>query len=67
MVDVPKGTDPGSTPVTTPPGGPTVTVATLVLPLLQVPPPASDKVVVEPAHTVNFPVMAPGNGLTVIT
>ena len=58
MTDVP-----GVTPVTTP--VPRPTVATVVVPLVQVPPPASAKVVVAPAHTVVTPVIAAGNGNTV--
>ena len=54
------------TPVTTPP--PEVTVATAGVLELQVPPvEASDNVVVRPIHTFMVPVIAAGNGLTVIT
>ena len=42
-------------------------IATPVLPLVHVPPPASLKVVVKPAQTVAVPVMADGNGFTVTT
>ena len=56
---------PAPTPVTTP--LPEPTVATPVLPLVHAPPPASLSVMVRPAHTGVFPVMAAGVGLTVIT
>ena len=57
---------PGVTPVTKP--DPVITVATAGVPLLQVPPPASPlSEVVKPWHTLNVPVMAVGNALTVIT
>jgi hypothetical protein len=57
---------PADTPVTTPP---LVTVATAVLLLVQLPPVvASARVVVEPVHTVDAPVMVatPGVAFTVI-
>ena len=61
MVDVPD-----DTPVTTPVEEPTV--ATLVLPLVHVPPLViSLKVVVNPAQTTAVPVTDDGNGLTVTT
>jgi hypothetical protein len=60
IVDVPL-----STPETTPVPAPIV--ATEVLPLSHVPPPASESVVVEPSHTEAVPEMADGAGLTVIT
>ena len=56
---------PDETPVTTPVED--TTVAIPVLPLVHVPPPASLKVVVNPAHTVPVPVMDVGNGFTVTT
>ena len=40
-------------------------MAMAVLLLLQVPPPASYKIVVAPAQTVLVPVIAPGSGFTV--
>jgi hypothetical protein len=40
-------------------------VAMAVLLLVQVPPPASVRVVVEPIQTVAVPLMAEGSGLTV--
>jgi hypothetical protein len=43
------------------------TVAIPVALLLQVPPPASLRVVVNPEHTVSVPSIAVGNGLTVTT
>jgi len=42
-------------------------VAIVVLLLLQVPPPASLKVVVSPEHTFRVPRIAVGNGSTVTT
>ena len=60
IIDVPP-----VTPVTTPVDE--LTVATAVVPLLQVPPlVASLSVVVAPAHATAVPVIANGNGLTVI-
>jgi hypothetical protein len=54
---------PAETPVTMPPAS---TVATPVVPLLQVPPAViSLRLVVEPAHTSVVPVNAAGNGSTV--
>ena len=50
---------PNTTPVLTP------TVATAVLPLLQLPPPASLSVIVEFTHTDDGPLIADGNGSTV--
>jgi hypothetical protein len=44
---------------------PVPTVATLVLPLAHVPPPASVSAVVLPMQTLVVPVIAPGSGLTV--
>jgi len=56
---------PGDTPVTMPVPAPTVAI--LVLPLYQVPPPvASLRVIILPAATVVGPVGADGKGLTVI-
>ena len=52
-------------PVTIPVVEPTV--ATPVALLLHVPPPASDKVVVNPEQTLRLPSIAVGNGLTVTT
>ena len=43
------------------------TVATVISLLLHVPPPASDKVVVNPEQTLRLPSIAVGNGLTVTT
>ena len=54
--------NPAVTPVTTPV---LVMVATDVLPLAHVPPPASDKVVVVPGHAIAVPDIAAGNGLIV--
>jgi hypothetical protein len=57
--------EPEATPVITPVDAPTV--ATEVLPLLQVPPDvASETVVVAPVQTVVVPVIADGAPLTVI-
>lgn len=56
---------PEISPLTTP--DPEPTVATEVLLLLQVPPPASLSEVDEPIHTLFTPEMAAGNGLTVTT
>jgi len=53
---------PGDTPVTEP--EPVTTVATLVVPLLQVPPVVSVNKVVNPWHTLAVPVIAAGNALT---
>ena len=58
MVEVPD-----VTPVTTPVPG--TTVATVVVLLLQVPPPASLNVVVDPIHTNVVPEIDDGNALTV--
>ena len=58
MVEVPD-----AIPLTTPVPG--ATVATVVVLLLHVPPPASLNVVVEPRHTDAVPVIDEGNGLTV--
>jgi hypothetical protein len=55
---------PAETPVTIPVVAPTVALA---LPVLQVPPPASFRVVVVPGHTTSDPVIAPGSGFTVTT
>src|SRR5436305_1140752 len=55
---------PASTPATAPLREPMVALAAMLL--VQVPPPALLKVVVAPVHTVVGPLMAPGNGLTVI-
>ena len=60
IVDVP-----GVPPVTKPEADPIV--ATTVLLLIHVPPPASLKVVDRPEHTDVVPVIADGNGLTVAT
>jgi hypothetical protein len=57
-------TVPDRTPVTTPDTPPTV--ATSVLLLVNVPPPVPINVVVNPVHTVDAPIVAPGVGLTVI-
>jgi len=54
---------PGPTPVTIPADG--SMVATDVVPLIQVPPPASVKLMVEATHTAPGMVIVPGNGLTV--
>jgi hypothetical protein len=54
---------PPVTPATTP--DPETTVATMVLPLVQVPPPASVNDVVVPGQTVIVPVIADGRGFTV--
>jgi hypothetical protein len=56
---------PAKTPDTTP--VPETTVATLVVLLLHVPPPASLSEVVEPTQTEGVPLIADGNGLTVTT
>ncbi len=56
---------PAATPVTIP--LPEPTVANVVLLLLQVPPPASLKVTVAPAHTTPVPVIPAGRGFTVTT
>jgi hypothetical protein len=57
---------PAAMPVTSPDEAPTV--ATVVLPLVQLPPAsASLNVVIDPAHTASVPAMADGNGLTVTT
>ena len=53
---------PADTPVTTPVPDPIV--ATAVLLLVQVPPPASLSVVVSPAHTFVVPLIAAGSGFT---
>jgi hypothetical protein len=59
MTDVPA-----ATPVTTPDAEPMV--ATLVVPLVQVPPDvALVNVLVLPTHTDSEPLIAPGNALTV--
>ena len=58
MVEVPA-----DTPLTTPVPG--ATVATVVVLLLQVPPPASLNVVVDPTHTDAVPDIDDGNALTV--
>ena len=56
---------PAATPVTTPVVAPTVAVD--VAPLLQVPPGViSPKVVVAPTHMLVVPVIAAGDGLTVM-
>jgi hypothetical protein len=55
-------TVPAATPVTTPVEDPTVARP---LPLVQVPPPASVRVIVWPTHTLEGPEMAPGSGFTV--
>ena len=52
-------------PVTTPVVNPTVAIPVALL--LHVPPPASDKVVVNPEQTLRLPSIAVGNGLTVTT
>jgi hypothetical protein len=54
---------PASTPVTTPEAEPTV--ATLVVLLAHVPPPASVSVAVKPSHATDVPLIADGNGFTV--
>jgi hypothetical protein len=53
---------PEETPVTMPDAGPTVAVA---LAVLQVPPPPSVNVIVDPTHTFDGPDIAEGNGFTV--
>ena len=55
---------PAVTPATVPVDEPIVALPLL---LLQVPPPASVKFVVDPAHTLLAPVIDDGNGFTVIT
>lgn len=55
---------PGNIPVTTP--LPEPMVATEGLPLLHVPPPGHDNVVVPPTHTVVIPVIGLGDGIIVI-
>ena len=69
VADVKIITDvPAETPVTIPPPTePGVTVATLLVTLVQVPPPAVGLVntVVDPTHTVIVPTEADGNALTV--
>ncbi len=52
-------------PVTMPVVDPTVAMPVLLL--LQVPPPASDNVVVKPEQTLSVPSIVVGNGLTVTT
>ena len=47
--------------------GPGTTVAVAVLLVLQVPEDASVNVIVKPVHTDGLPVIADGNGFTVIT
>ena len=54
---------PGDIPVTIPVEEPAVAIP--VVPLAHVPPPASLKVVVNPAQTAAVPLIADGNGLTV--
>lgn len=54
---------PATNPLTTPEPNPTD--ATVVLPLVHVPPPASLSVVERPAQTEVIPVMAVGSGFTV--
>ena len=56
---------PAATPFTIPESKPTVAVPVLLL--LHVPPTASLSVIFDPAHTFIVPVIAAGNGLTVIT
>ena len=56
---------PALTPVTTPVPAPTVAVDEFEL-LHEPPAVASDNVVVEPAHTLNVPLIAAGVGSTVI-
>ena len=56
---------PADTPVTIP--VPEPTVATMILPLVQVPPPTSDNAVVAPIQTPKTPVMGGGPEDTVIT
>lgn len=51
-------------PVTIPEPDPIIAIAGLLL--IQVPPPGSIRVVVEPTHTDKLPVIREGNGLTVI-
>ena len=59
-------TVPPDTPVTEPVVG-TATLPIALLLLLHVPPPVpSDNVIVTPTHTCDAPLIAPGNGLTVI-
>ena len=66
IVEVAETVDPVSTPVTFPP--PTVTVAILVVLLVQVPNgDASLSKVLKPWHTLRLPRIGPGNGLTVTT
>ena len=56
--------NPGLTPETKPVVG--ITVATVVVPLVQVPPPASVNAVVAPTQTVSVPVIGLGTAFTVI-
>ena len=62
---------PADTGVTTPPGGPTVMVATPVVLLLQVPPATASPKAKDaaPTHALEEPVIVPavGNGFTVTT
>jgi len=53
---------PGATPVTLPVNA--LIVAAAVLLLVHVPPPASDKGVLDPTHALLLPDMAAGNELT---
>ena len=60
--------EPPDTPETTPPPapGPGVTVATVIVPLVHVPPViALLNVIVDPWHTFTGPLMAPGTAITV--
>ena len=57
-------TKPATKPVTTPVPAPTVARAGILL--VQLPPPASLKVVVDPTQTCGVPDIDDGNGLTVI-
>lgn len=60
--------EPPDTPDTTPPPapGPGVIVATVIVPLVHVPPViALLNVIVDPSHTRGSPVIAPGNAITV--
>ena len=56
---------PADTPVTMPEDEPTVAMDGL--PLLQVPPPLHERMMVEPTQTLPEPVMGPGDALTVTT
>lgn len=59
VIDAVPGVRPVTIPVLLP------AVATDVFPLVQVPPPVFDSVIVDPGHTVVTPVIADGKALTV--